>query len=91
MAGYQCLMPTASLAKLQYLYSSFGWDKGTTNYTNYTNFLVAGMENYIEFHESIAKRCAGFDQKPYSAPAKRAARNSFNSIKSKSSSMNEFV
>ena len=44
--------------------SSFGWDKGTTNYTNYTNFLVAGMENYIEFHESIAKRCAGFDQIP---------------------------
>ena len=37
---------------------------GTTNYTNYTNFLVAGMENYIEFHESIAKRCAGFDQMP---------------------------
>ena len=44
--------------------SSFGWDKGTTNYTNYTNFLVADMENYIEFHESIAKRCAGFDQMP---------------------------
>ena len=22
------------------------------------------MENYIEFHESIAKRCAGFDQMP---------------------------
>ena len=44
--------------------SSFGWDKRTTNYTNYMNFLVAGMENYIEFHESIAKRCAGFDQMP---------------------------
>ena len=39
--------------------SSFGWDKGTTNYTNYTNSFMLDDFDFIELNEFLAARFAG--------------------------------